>query len=110
MTGNFPIEDRIVDINHCEFFIGTSSGLSWIAHAVGKPVVMISGFTKPWNEFTTNVERIHNDNVCNGCWNTHQFDNQNWKWCPEEKDFECSKEISFEMVKDSIDKIHEGLK
>jgi hypothetical protein len=71
---------------------------------------MISGFTKPWNEFTTNVERIHNDNVCNGCWNTHQFDNQNWKWCPEEKDFECSKEISFEMVKDSIDKIHEGLK
>ena len=41
--------------------------------------------------------------------NTHQFDNSDWKWCPEEKDFECSKQISFEMVKDSIDKIHGGL-
>jgi len=104
-TGDFPIEDRISDINHCEFFIGTSSGLSWVAHAVGKPVVMVSGCTKPWNEFTTNVERVHNNNVCNGCWNTHQFDASNWNWCPEDKDFECSKQISFNMVKDAIDNI-----
>ena len=110
MTGDIPIEDRIVDINHCEFFIGTSSGLSWIAHAVGKPVVMVSGFTKPWNEFTTNIERVHNDNVCNGCWNESEFEISNWMWCPENKDFECTKQISFEMVKESIDKIHESLK
>ena len=110
MTGEFPIEDRIVDISHCEFFIGTSSGLSWIAHAVGKPVVMVSGFTKPWNEFTTNIERVHNDNVCNGCWHKHKFDMGDWMWCPENKDFECTKQISFKMVKESIDKIHESLK
>ena len=104
-TGDFPIEDRIVDIKHAEFFIGISSGLAWISWAVGTPVVMIAGFSKPWNEFTTNVERVHNDNVCNGCWNTHQFHAANWNWCPENKDFECTKQISFNMVKDAVDNI-----
>jgi autotransporter strand-loop-strand O-heptosyltransferase len=109
LTGDFPIEDRIVDINHAEFFIGTSSGLAWVAHAVGTPVVMVSGFTKPWNEFTTNIERVHNDNVCNGCWNRCQFDASNWDWCPEDKDYECTTEISFEMVKDAVNKVHGSL-
>ena len=104
-TGNFSLEDRIIDIKYADMFIGTSSGLAWIAWAVGTPVVMISGFTKPWNEFTTGVERVHNDNVCNGCWNTHQFDISNWIWCPERKNFECSKKISVDMVKDSINKV-----
>jgi len=108
LTGKFPIEERIVDIKHAEFFIGTSSGLAWVAHAVGTPVVMVSGFTKPWNEFTTNIERVHNDNVCNGCWNRCQFDASNWDWCPEDKEYECTTEISFEMVKEAVDKIHNG--
>ena len=104
-TGDFPIEDRIVDIKHAEFFVGTSSGLAWVAHAVGTPVVMISGFTKPWNEFTTNIERVHNDKVCNGCWHTHEFNPGDWNFCPENKDFECSKQISFNMVKDAVNNI-----
>ena len=108
-TGDFPIEDRIVDIKHAEFFIGLSSGLAWVAHAVGTPVVMISGFTKPWNEFTTNVERVHNINVCNGCWHTHEFNPGDWTWCPEhkgtEREFECTKQITFQMVKEKINNI-----
>ena len=28
---------------------------------------------------------------------------ENWMYCPRNKNFECSKEISFEMVKEKID-------
>jgi autotransporter strand-loop-strand O-heptosyltransferase len=104
-TGEFPIEDRIHDIKHAELFIGISSGLAWVAYAVGTPVVMISGMSKPWNEFNTGIQRVHNDKVCNGCWHTHEFDANNWLWCPENKNFECSKQISFNMVKDKVDNI-----
>jgi hypothetical protein len=52
-TGDRPLEERARWIKHAEFFIGLSSGLSWLAWAVGTPVVMISGFTHPTNEFYT---------------------------------------------------------
>ena len=105
-TGDLPLEDRINDILHCDFFIGLSSGLSWLAWALNKPVVMISGFTKAFNEFNTPY-RIINENVCNGCWNdkNEKFEPSNWLWCPRNKDFECSKQITFEMVKEKIDQV-----
>lgn len=108
-TGDLPLEDRINDLFHCEFFIGLSSGLAWLAWACGKPVVMVSGFTDAFNEFI-NPYRVINKNVCNSCWNdvNLKFDAKNWLWCPRNKDFECSKEISFEMVKDKIDLIIKG--
>jgi SAM-dependent methyltransferase len=85
-----------------------SSGISWLAWALKKKVVMISGFTKEFNEFYTPY-RLINSNVCNGCWNNvkNKFDPGDWDWCPEKKHtnnkFECSKEITFEMVKEKID-------
>jgi len=108
-TGDLPLEDRINDLFHCEFFIGLSSGLAWLAWACQKPVVMISGFTDVFNEFS-NPLRVINKNVCNSCWNdvNLKFDVKNWLWCPRNKDFECSKEISFEMVKDKIHSIIKG--
>jgi len=108
-TGDLPLEHRINDLFHCEFFIGLSSGLAWLAWACGKPVVMISGFTDVFNEFI-NSYRVINKNVCNSCWNDSslKFDVKNWLWCPRNKDFECSKQISFEMVKDKIDSIIKG--
>jgi len=30
-------------------------------------------------------------------------------WCPRDKNFECSKEISFEMVKEKIDQCIKAL-
>ena len=63
------IENTISVIHHSEFFIGLSSGLSWLSWAIGKHVVMISNFTEPDHEFTTNCTRIINTDVCNGCWN-----------------------------------------
>lgn len=102
-TGDFSLDDRIEDLVNCDFFIGLSSGLSWLAWACGAPVVLISGFTDHYNEFYTPY-RVINKNVCNSCWNdpSLKFDPSDWMWCPRNKNFECSKEISFEMVKDKI--------
>ena len=106
-TGDIPIEDRIVDLKYADMFIGIGSGLSWLSWAVGTPVVMISGFSKPYCEFSTGVQRIHNGTVCNGCFNDPniEFDKGNWYWCPRGKDFECTREITPEMVKTGINMI-----
>jgi autotransporter strand-loop-strand O-heptosyltransferase len=102
-------------INHSEFYIGLSSGLSWVAHALGKKVVMISNFTEDWNEFDLSLNdyiRITNKSVCHGCWNKinveHTFDKNDWYWCPLHKNtdrqFECHKSISVNDVVEQINK------
>jgi autotransporter strand-loop-strand O-heptosyltransferase len=98
------IENTISVIHHSEFFIGLSSGLSWLSWAIGKHVVMISNFTEPDHEFTTNCTRIINTDVCNGCWNnpSYKFDKGDWYWCPVHKgtnrQFECHTSITSQMV------------
>ncbi len=69
-TGNYPIEDRMVDLKYADAFIGVGSGLSWLAWSIGTPVVMISGFSEPYTEFLE-CERVFNydTNVCTGCFN-----------------------------------------
>ena len=82
-------------------FIGISSGLSWLAWALGVDVCMISGFTWEFVEFKCDV-RIINHNVCAGCWSFTTFDRGDWNWCPlhkgTDKQFECTKTISPEYV------------
>ena len=97
-------------IEHCEFFVGLSSGLSWVAHALDKKVVVISGVTTKDNEFDDDCIRIHRDDVCNSCFNTPErfpFDPGDWFWCPVHKgtarQFECTKRISAKQVMDAID-------
>lgn len=107
-TGDVDIEDRITDLVHCDFFVGLSSGLSWVAWALGRPVVLISGFSDPMNEFATPY-RVINRDVCNSCWNdsAHTFDRSDWLWCPRHagtsRMFECGRGISFERVREAVD-------
>jgi autotransporter strand-loop-strand O-heptosyltransferase len=102
------MESTMNVIHHSEFFIGLSSGLSWLAWAMGKHVVMISNFTEPDHEFTTNCTRIVNLDVCNGCWNNpmYKFDKGDWNWCPvlkgTNRQFECHKSITSDMVINQI--------
>jgi autotransporter strand-loop-strand O-heptosyltransferase len=98
-TGDLPLEMRMSQIYNSEFFIGLGSGLSWLAWALNKPVVLISGFSKAFAEFETPY-RIINESVCNGCWNdpSLKFDKADWMWCPRNKNFECSSKITPEMV------------
>jgi autotransporter strand-loop-strand O-heptosyltransferase len=106
-----PIEETITNIAHAEFFIGISSGPSWLAWALKRPTILISGYSAKWAEFETNCERIINEDVCHGCFNRpdNNFDKGNWNWCPfregTSKQFECSKTITPDMVKKSIQKI-----
>jgi autotransporter strand-loop-strand O-heptosyltransferase len=98
------IENTMNYIHHSEFFVGLSSGLSWLAWGLGKKVAMISNFTDENHEFTSNCIRIVNKSVCNGCWNKPEFkfDKGDWNWCPVHKNtprqFECHKSITPEMV------------
>ena len=96
-------------INTSLHFVGISSGLSWFAWALGKEVVMISGFTDPYVEFQDRVEFVNNHQVCHGCWGSRVFDRGDWNWCPDFKDtkrqHECSKEISAQQVIDAAEKL-----
>lgn len=90
-------------------FIGISSGLSWLAWSHGVPTILISGCTEEVHEPLQNVSRIINKNVCNSCFSNYTFDKGDWNWCPLHKgtprQFECSKEIGFDMVKPKIDEM-----
>ncbi|MHC2434179.1 autotransporter strand-loop-strand O-heptosyltransferase [Bradyrhizobium sp. USDA 4451] len=106
-TGEKPLAERIRYLRHAAFFIGLSSGLSWLAWAAGIPVVMISGFTHPTNEFHT-PHRVINYHACNSCWNDVRvsFDHKDFLWCPRHKDtprqFECTRLITVDQVKAAI--------
>jgi autotransporter strand-loop-strand O-heptosyltransferase len=109
-TGDKPLQGRARWLKHAEFFVGLSSGLSWLAWAAGTPVVMISGFTHPTNEFATPY-RVINYHTCNGCWNDpqHRFDHKDFMWCPRHKDtprqFECTRLVTADQVKATIRRI-----
>jgi autotransporter strand-loop-strand O-heptosyltransferase len=109
-TGDRPLQERARWLRHAEFFIGLSSGLAWLAWAVGTPVVMISGFTHPTNEFATPY-RIINYHACNSCWNDprHRFDHHDFLWCPRHantpRQFECTRLITAEQVKQVVRRI-----
>jgi autotransporter strand-loop-strand O-heptosyltransferase len=109
-TGDRALSERARWIRHAEFFIGLSSGLSWLAWALGKPVVLISGFTHPTNEFETPF-RVINYHACNSCWNDvrHRFDHKDFLYCPRHKDtprqFECTRLITADQVKATLQRI-----
>lgn len=111
-TGNRPLQERIDLIKDADFFVGLSSGLSWLAWGCLVPVVLISGFSAPWNEFYTPY-RVFNPNVChccNGCWNEFRdFDLKNFWYCPRhggtDRAFECTGLIPPDKVIETIKKL-----
>jgi autotransporter strand-loop-strand O-heptosyltransferase len=98
---NHNIYDTMALIDHSDFFIGLGSGVSWLAWALGKEVVMINNFAEEDHEFE--CIRITNKNVCNGCWNNQNFKfDKSWDWCPIYKNtprqFECQRSITADDV------------
>ena len=103
------LQEVINDLSECEFFIGLGSGLSWLAWACKLPVVLISGFSEKWAETTLDTYRVINESVCHGCFNSDRLDAGDWNWCPLHKNtdrmFECTKEITSEVVIGEINKL-----
>jgi autotransporter strand-loop-strand O-heptosyltransferase len=108
---DLSLESTMQFIHHSEFYIGLSSGLSWLNWALNKKVIMIANFSKKDHEFSTDCIRLVNESVCHGCWNNKnfKFDKSNWGFCPinegYDKQFECQKSITPEMVIEEVKKL-----
>jgi autotransporter strand-loop-strand O-heptosyltransferase len=108
-TGDRPLTERAHWLAHAQAFVGLSSGLAWLAWAVGVPQVVISGFTHPTNEFTTPY-RVINWHTCNSCWNDPglRFKHDDFMWCPRHQNtprhFECTRLITSAQVNAQIDR------
>jgi autotransporter strand-loop-strand O-heptosyltransferase len=109
-TGDLPLVERARFLKHAAAFVGLSSGLAWLAWAAGTPVVLISGFTHPNNEFETPY-RVINWHTCNSCWNDVRlrFDHHDFMWCPRHagtsQQFECTRLITGHHVIETVKKI-----
>ncbi len=106
-TGDLPLVERARFLKHAAAFVGLSSGLAWLAWAAGIPVVLISGFTHPNNEFETPY-RVINWHTCNSCWNDVRlrFDHHDFMWCPRHagtsQQFECTRLITGHHVIETV--------
>jgi len=93
----FP--DVLNHIQHCEFFIGLSSGLSWVAQGLGKPTVIISNVTSKDNEFVDEKTlRIYDEKICHGCIHKEPFDNGDWLWCPVYRHDDLRRHICTKLI------------
>lgn len=90
-------------------FVGLGSGLSWYAWALHVPTILISGFSYKYQEMQGDIIRIINESVCHGCFGRYLFDRGDWNWCPDhkgtERQFECTKSITFDQVKPHLHKL-----
>lgn len=106
---NKTIEEIGSILQGSELFIGLGSGLSWYSWSLGIPTILISGFSFKYQEMSNGINRVINETVCHGCFGRYVFDRGDWNWCPDhkgtERQFECTKSISFDTVKQEIDKI-----
>lgn len=93
------------ELKKSKAFIGIGSGLSWLSWALDVPTVIISGFSYDWAEMTDCIRISAPEGKCAGCFNRTRLDASNWKWCPDNRDYECTKTITSKMV---IDKIKEA--
>jgi autotransporter strand-loop-strand O-heptosyltransferase len=105
---NGPIELVMDEMKKSKAFIGIGSGLSWLSWALEVPTVIISGFSYKWAEMEDCVRIGAAAGKCEGCFNRVKLDAGDWNWCPDhkgtERQFECTKSITSEMVIKELEK------
>jgi autotransporter strand-loop-strand O-heptosyltransferase len=103
-----PIEGVMDEMLKSEAFIGIGSGLSWLSWALDVPTVLISGFSYKWAEMDDCIRIGAPQGKCEGCFNRLRLDAGDWNWCPDhkgtERQFECTKSITSEMVIKELEK------
>ena len=113
-TGDRPLQERVDLIAHADFFIGLTSGLSWLAWGTGVPVILITGYTAPNIEFYTPY-RVQHFHVCNSCCNDMRLEHKygDFGSCPKfrgtEREYECTRFITPEHVCRTIDRVRADL-
>ena len=105
---NGPIELVMDEMKKSKAFIGIGSGLSWLSWALDVPTVLISGFSYKWAEMEGCIRIGAPEGKCEGCFNRLRLDAGDWNWCPDhkgtERQFECTKSITAEMVIKELEK------
>jgi autotransporter strand-loop-strand O-heptosyltransferase len=103
-----PIQGVMYEMERSEAFIGIGSGLSWLSWAMDTKTVLISGFSYDWAEMQDCVRIGAPKDRCSGCFNRLKLDAGDWNWCPDHKgtnrQFECTKSITGEMVIKELEK------
>ena len=103
-TGDHPLVNRCALINKAKAFVGVSSGLYWVAQGTDTPSILISGATRWTHEEMFNGYRIGTpEGYCQGCINNPKYDFNDQLDCPENKDYECSKRITSDMVVEKLE-------
>jgi len=105
---NGPLELVMDEMKKSKAFIGIGSGLSWLSWALDVPTVLISGFSYEWAEMQDCIRIAAPKGKCEGCFNRLRLDPGDWNWCPDhkgtERQFECTKSITSEMVIKELEK------
>ena len=103
-----PLELVMDEMKKSKAFIGIGSGLSWLSWALDVPTVLISGFSYEWAEMQDCIRIAAPKGKCEGCFNRLRLDAGDWNWCPDhkgtERQFECTKSITSEMVIKELEK------
>ena len=106
-----PFNEVLEMLIYAEFFVGLSSGMSWVALALGKKTCMIAPWAYDENEFGSSHEehiRIQSKSHCTDCWSalSQTFNKNDWYWCPlkqnTSEEFSCSSSI---QAKDVINEL-----
>jgi autotransporter strand-loop-strand O-heptosyltransferase len=105
---NGPLELVMDEMLKSKAFIGIGSGLSWLSWSLNVPTVLISGFSYDWAEMQDCIRIAAPKGKCEGCFNRIRLDAGDWNWCPDHKgtdrQFECTKSITSEMVITELEK------
>jgi len=105
---NGPLELVMDELLKSKAFIGIGSGLSWLSWGLDVPTVLISGFSYDWAEMKDCIRIAAPSGKCEGCFNRLRLDPGDWNWCPDhkgtERQFECTKSITSEMVIKELEK------
>ena len=105
---NGPLELVMDEMLKSKAFIGIGSGLSWLSWGLDVPTVLISGFSYDWAEMQDCIRIAAPTGKCEGCFNRLRLDAGDWNWCPDhkgtERQFECTKTITSEMVIKELEK------
>ena len=97
---NMPIEETVRWMQYADAMVTVSNGLSVVAWALNIPTVMVSGCTGDGLEFDYAKRVSPPKGVCQGCMNDQRYklDRGNWRYCPANRDFICSRSITPDMV------------
>lgn len=103
-----PLELVMDEMLKSKAFIGIGSGLSWLSWSLNVPTVLISGFSYDWAEMQDCIRITTPKGKCEGCFNRLRLDAGDWNWCPDhygtERQFECTKSITSQMVINELEK------